>query len=347
MFIKRNVLDRYIKRILTRAEASKLLGIHPNALSRFKKNYQTHGETVLNGRKPGPKLHTRPKNRTSGDTEEIVVKLGLDNPALGPAPLANHLLDTRGINLNPATVWRILKRHKVRYTTTYKRFVQEPKLYCLDTPGKVLQMDACYPFGRSRDLASFDAIDDCSRTIYGKAYDTEDDQNAMDFVTELVKHTPYTIQTLKVDNRYGKDFKQYCEQVLGIKIHYNDPYSPQQNGKIERYHKTLKQEFYYKQIAFADNFDSINYKYRLWQYHYNNQRRHTGYGMNGLTPNQKLIQATLQGLSNKVINQPGKVTLTLQEYNFQNHFRQTLIPRFQSHNSKQRTGWVGWSQRQR
>lgn len=140
--------------------------------------------------------------------------------------------------------------------------------------GKVLQMDACYPFGRSRDLASFDAIDDCSRTIFGKAYDTEDDQNAMDFVAELVKHTSYTIQTIKVDNRYGKDFKTYCEKVLDITVHYNDPYSPQQNGKIERYHKTLKQEFYHRQTSFTDSIEIINYKYRLWQGYYNTQRRY-------------------------------------------------------------------------
>lgn len=314
MLVKKNILDRYIKRLLTRSEASKLLSMHPNALSRLKDNYLKHGNAVLVGRKPGPKSNFRPYNRTSEAVEELIVREGRKHPELGPKPLGDHILETHNIDTDQTTIWRILKRKGVRYTTLYKRFVQEPKLYCLDTPGKVLQMDACYPFGRSRDLASFDAIDDCSRHVYGKAYNTEDDQNAMDFVTHLVQNVPFVVQAVKVDNRYGKDFQTYCERVLHIKVIYNDPYCPQQNGKIERFHKTLKQEFYFKQVAFTDSFDTINYKYWLWQTHYNNKRKHSGYGMNGLTPRQKLIQVTLQSMSNRIINHPGKVTLTLQQY---------------------------------
>jgi IS30 family transposase len=290
-----------------------MLNIHPNALSRLKINYQEHGDSVLNGRKPGPKKDFRPENKTRKETQDMVIKTAIAHAEWGPVSIANDLQDTHDITINQSTIWRILKREGIRYTTEYKRWKQEPKLYCLDTPGKTLQMDACYPFGRSRDLASFDAIDDCSRTVFGKAYDTEDDQNAMAFVTELVKTVPFTIQELKVDNRYGKDFKNYCEQVLNIKVHYNDPYHPEQNGKIERFHKTLKQEFYFKYISFQDDFDTINYKYRLWQFHYNTKRRHTGYGMNRLTPHQKLQQATLQGMANQIINYPN-VTRTLQQY---------------------------------
>lgn len=312
MLVKKNILDRYVKKILSRSEVAKLLSMHPNAVSRLKDNYVKHGDSVLVGRKTGPKSNFRPYNRTSEEIEDIIAAEGSKHPELGPKPLADHLEESCGIKTDPTTVWRILKRKGIRYTTQYKRFKQEPKLYCLDTPGKVLQMDACYPFGRSRDLASFDAIDDCSRVVYGKAYDVENDQNAMDFVTELLAHTSFPIKAIKVDNRYGQDFKTYCEQVLHIKIIYNDPYCPQQNGKIERYHRTLKQEFYYRYITFFESFDTINYKYRLWQGHYNAKRKHYGYGMDGLTPQQKLNQANLQLMANRIINQTGKVTLTLQ-----------------------------------
>jgi IS30 family transposase len=312
MLVKKNILDRYIKRILSRSEVAKLLNMHPNAVSRLKDNYIKHGKSVLVGRKTGPKSNFRPHNRTSEVMEELIAKEGGKHPELGPQPLADHLAELYQITVDPTTIWRILKRKGIRYTTQYKRFKQEPKLYCLDQPGKVLQMDACYPFGRSRDLASFDAIDDCSRLIYGKAYDVENDQNAMDFATELVNHTPFNIQAIKVDNRYGLSFQTYCEQVLNIQVLYNDPYRPEQNGKIERFHRTLKQEFYFKYISFSDSFDMINYKYRLWQNHYNTKRKHYGYGMDGLTPEQKLKQANLQLMANYILNHPGKVTRTLQ-----------------------------------
>ena len=305
MLVKKNILDRYIKRILSRSEVAKLLSMHPNAVSRLKEHYLNHGDCVLVGRKTGPKSNFRPHNRTSEAIEELVVKEGSKHPELGPKPLADHLAELHQVTVDQVTIWRILKRKGIRYTTQYKRFKQEPKLYCLDQPGKTLQMDACYPFGRSRDLASFDAIDDCSRLIYGKAYDVENDQNAIDFVTELVNHTAFNIQAIKVDNRYGQDFKTYCEQILRIRVIYNDPYHPEQNGKIERYHRTLKQEFYFRYISFYDSFDIINYRYRLWQNYYNGKRRHYGYGMDGLTPEQKLKQANLQIRVNQIINRLG------------------------------------------
>src|SRR6185503_1096080 len=173
MLVKKNILDRFLKKILSRSEVAKLLSMHPNAVSRLKDNYVKHGDSVLVGRKTGPKNNFRPYNRTPEEIEELIADEADRHAELGPQPLAEHLQETYGIAVDQTTVWRVLKRKGIRYTTKYKRFKQEPKLYCLDTPGKVLQMDACYPFGRSRDLASFDAIDDCSRIVYGKAYDVE------------------------------------------------------------------------------------------------------------------------------------------------------------------------------
>lgn len=74
--------------------------MHPNAISRLKKNYQIHGEAVLTGRKLGPKLHRPPKNRTAEHLEQLVVKAGLAHPELGPKPLANHLSETQDITLD-------------------------------------------------------------------------------------------------------------------------------------------------------------------------------------------------------------------------------------------------------
>ena len=42
---------------------------------------------------------------------------------------------------------------------------------------------------------------------------------------------------VRVDNKFGKKFKEFCASV-GIAVITNDPYSPEQNGKIERWHKT-------------------------------------------------------------------------------------------------------------
>jgi len=314
--MKKRTIERCFSKQMKWKEGAQLLGMHPKAFSRLKKNYLKYGEMVLVGRKPGPKPWSPPANKTPEDIEEIVERLAIAHPHFGPQPLADKLYDNYQITKDQSTIWRILKRRKVRYTQEYKRWKDNPKLYCLDLPGEELQLDACYPYGRARKVASFDAIDDCSRHVYGKCYDRETAENAILFVDELIQRSPFAIQRIRVDNRYGKTFVKHCNS-LGIEIIQNEPYSPEQNGKIERFHKTLKREFFYRHCSYTDSLESLNYKYSQWLAYYNYHRRHSGFGMNRLTPAQKITQTLLKATANTIImSSPQKVTGTLQEYIF-------------------------------
>jgi transposase InsO family protein len=310
VIMKKRIIDKCIEKEMKHKEGAKLINMHPNAFSRLVKRYREHGETALMPKKPGPKRFT-PDNRTPEWIEYLVVDLGERNPNLGLVPLADKLEEEKGIKLHQTTIWRILKRQKVRYTREYKRLKQDSKLYCLDTPGEELQMDGCYPYGRSRKIVSFDAIDDCSRYICAKLYDRETTDNAINFVKHLIANVPFRIQKIRVDNRYGKRFTQYCADE-GIEVRVNDPYSPQQNGKIERFHGTLKKDFFWKECRYDDSFEELSYKYWHWQKKYNFTRKHTGYGMNRLTPALKLVTTMLQSL---YFTNPKKLTGILQQDN--------------------------------
>jgi len=312
--MKKQILDKLIARELTRIQAANLMQMHPNAVSRLKKRYKEYGTDALIPEKPGPKNVENIHNRTPEWVEEIVCQFAIKCPDLGPTPLKEELEERFGINLDQTTIWRILTRKKIRYTTEYKRWVKEkPKLYCLDIPGLELQLDGCYPFGRSRKIVCFDAIDDCSRCVYAKLYTRENAENAIDFIKHLIKNSPFKIQRIRVDNRYGKDLKEFCDSV-GIELIVNDPYQPKQNGKIERFHKSLKREFFWKYCSFHDTQDLLQYKLNMWLNHYNTKRRHGGYGMNRMTPYQKIASTLFLSLNN--INYPQNVTLTMQQYRF-------------------------------
>ena len=290
-------------------EAAKLLGMHVKSLSRLKKHYERLGDCALIGRKPGPKRYT-PDNRTPEEVEQLVEELARANPQLGPLPLSEQLSGSHEIELDQSTVYRILKRRKVRYTTTYKRWKQNPKLYCLDEPGIEVQLDGSYPNGRSRKIVCYDSIDDCSRFVFGKCYrGVESDELAVQYVSELVRKVPFRIQRLRVDNRYGKAFEEHCNS-LGIQVIRNDPYSPEQNGKIERFHKTSKREFFWR-LPWDIPLEEMNYRFKLWLFEYNYFRKHGGFGMHRLTPVQKLIQTWLQLFGQSEIK---KVTGILQQY---------------------------------
>jgi len=312
--MKKNIIRRYINKSLNRKETAELLNMHINSVSRLASRYRKEGESALMPKKPGPKSYKPVHNKTPTYVQDLVIKIALDNMNEGPVWISEKLYDDYGINLNQSTVFRILKREKVRYTYEYKRWVREkPKLYSLNKPGIELQMDGSYPFGRQRQLVSFDAIDDCSRYIAAKLYKHEDAKSAIDFVKYLMEKVPFRIQRLRVDNRYGKEFKKFCNSI-GIEVIQNDPYCPQQNGKIERYHRTMKKEFFHKYISFHDTIEKIEYKYQQWIYHYNTNRRHGGYGMDRMTPKQKIASTLFLSLNNINLTIPQKVTRTMQQY---------------------------------
>lgn len=311
--MKEKIFKRYLQKRLTRDETAKLLNLHPGSVSRLASRYKKEGKEALYPRKPGPKSYNIVHNKTPSFIEDFVVKIAQNNLDKGPMWISERLEQVRGICLHETTIYRILKRRKVRYAHKYRRWInRKPKLYCLEKPGIELQLDASYPFGRQRNIVSFDAIDDCSRFVIAKLYDRENDENAIEFVKYLVKKAPFQIRSLRVDNRYGVRFKKYCESI-GIDVIKNDPYHPEQNGKIERFHRTMKNEFFYKFISFYDTMEKIEYKYQQWLFHYNTQRRHGGYGMNRMTPKQKIASTLFLSLNN--INfTPQKVTSTMQQY---------------------------------
>jgi IS30 family transposase len=313
--MKKEIINKCVAKELLCKEGAKLLNMHEKAFSRLKRNYLDQGEIALMPQKPGPKQGS-PHNKTPEWMEDLVVEVAFAHQDQGPISLVDTLKDEHGILLDQSTIYRILKRKRARYFREYLPIEKRKfKQYCLDLPGEEVQLDGCYPYGRSRKVVAFSAIDDCSRYVLGHCYDRETAINAIGFVTEMVKRAPFRIKAIRVDNRYGRVFKNYCESILRIEVIENDPYCPRQNGKIERYNRTLKHKFFWKYCSFHDDMETLNYKYHNWLNYYNYERKHGGYKMDRMTPAQKLASTLLFETSNTLINYPQKVTGILQQYN--------------------------------
>lgn len=311
--MKKEILDSCIVKQMKCLEGAKLLHLHSKSFSRLKKHYLEGGEAALITKPPGPKKGFVSKNRTPEILENIVCELARSNAFAGPVELSEKLFDEYKVRLNQSTVFRILKRKRIRYCREYIKIAkQKPQLYCLETPGEELQLDACHPFGRGRQLVCFDAIDDCSRHVAGKLYDRETAENAIQFIKYLISHVPFTVKRIRIDNRSKNKIREFCESI-GIKVIVNSAHEPKQNGKIERFHRTVKRGFFWKYCGFYDSKELIDYKLQQWLAYYNEKRRHGGYGMNRLTPAQKIAACLFNSLN---IIPLEKVTLTLQSYNY-------------------------------
>lgn len=124
------------------------------------------------------------------------------------------------------------------------------------------------------------AIDDHSRLVYSEILSDERKHTAAGFwhrAQAFYASLGITVQRVMTDNGSCYRSKTF-NTALGksVKHKYTRPYRPQTNGKIERFHRTLADEW-----AYARHYDSDQERadtYPDWLHHYNHHRPHTGIG---------------------------------------------------------------------
>ncbi len=285
-------------------EVADLLEVDRKTVTRWKYAFLHEGEVGLMPKKPGPKGGAA-WNRTEENLEGLVCEVARNHPFKGPEWIMDQLL----VSINQSTIYRILKRKGVRYYHDYKHKRRKKKAYCLSRPGEELQLDTCYPFGYSRKAIVYDIIDDCSRWAFARVMENKTEEATIEFLKELISRAPFTIKAIRTDQ--GTEFSKKVSEFLkdhGIEHRKNPPYTPQHNGKIERYHRTFKEEealFWHFKAPVAQ----LNYRLQLWLDFYNNDKRHTGLGMDKMTPVQKIAYT----LINDSFLQSENGTLILQQ----------------------------------
>lgn len=283
-------------------EVAEIFGVSRQAVSQWLAKFRHGGIAELVPKKPGPKGGSS-WNKTEDEVEDLIVTIARQNPFKGPDWIADAL-KTQKIKIDQSTVYRILKRKGERYYHDYKYKRRKKKSYCLDIPGREIQLDCSFPWGYARKAVIFDAIDDCSRWVFGRVYEYHTAESTITFLKELIDKAPFPILAIRTDQ--GREFlNEKVTKFLkenGIEHRKNPPYTPQHNGKIERFHQTLKNDEIRCNWYFNDDLDTLNYKFSLFLHFYNYQRKHSGIGMNKLTPIQKIAYATIHSSFSSHVN---------------------------------------------
>jgi transposase InsO family protein len=161
---------------------------------------------------------------------------------------------------------RELRRRRVRVSTsTYYSALHRMGLLARRAARKRKPpRKASYPFGwvqvdvkyvASGGPYQFTAIECLTRVRFVRIYEDISPASAVDFIRRCARFFPFPIRTVSTD--WGAEFTfagynhvhrphpfERALEELGIRHHLIQPGRPQQNGRVERSHRTDKEDFY-------------------------------------------------------------------------------------------------------
>lgn len=134
-------------------------------------------------------------------------------------------------------------------------------------------------------------VDDHSRLAYSEILPDEKGPTCAAFILRAAQyfasHGITRIERVMTDNHFSyrnsHDVRAAME-VLGAKHRFIRPHCPWQNGKVERFNRTLQVEWAYREV-FTSN-DQRAAALAPWLEHYNTERRHTA--LDGRAPTSRL-----------------------------------------------------------
>jgi transposase InsO family protein len=283
--------------------AAERFQVSPTTAARWAGRYRQLGEAGMADRSSRP--HRSPR-RTPTRVERRIIKVRVVR-RWGPARIA-YLL-----GLHPSTVHRVLARYRLARLAWLDRATgRVVRRYEHAHPGDLVHLDV-KKLGKIPDGGGWrvlgraagkrnkhkhnpgshpvigyhylhSALDDHSRLTYSELLPDEQGTTAAAFWRRAQAYFSgcgITVERVLTDN--GACYRSHAfDQALTPTVTHKRtrPYRPQTNGKIERYHRTLADEWAYARPYRTDTerceaFDT-------WLHHYNHHRGHTALG--GLPP---------------------------------------------------------------
>ncbi|MEJ2376988.1 MAG: IS3 family transposase [Pseudolabrys sp.] len=263
------------------------LGIQPSRFYRWYDRLQAGGPEALEDKVPRPK---RVWNRIPDGIRERIVQLALDEPELSPRELATRFTDTAGYFVSEASVYRLLKAHDLITSPAYIVMKAADEFKDKTTaPNQLWQTDFTYLKVTGWGWFYLSTVlDDFSRYIIAWKLCTtmkaQDMTGTLDLALAAsgcnqarVVHKPRLLSD-NGSSYVSADLAEWLEaQSMG---HVRGaPYHPQTQGKIERWHQTLKNRILLENYYLPGDLEASIGRFVG---HYNHQRYHES--LDNLTP---------------------------------------------------------------
>ena len=158
-------------------------------------------------------------------------------------------------------------------------------------PGEKVQIDVKYVptvcltkelREKGEKFYQYTAIDEFTRIRYTWFTNEHSTYMSSEFVKRVVRYYPFKIETIQTDNgfeftnrlnwnkakREQKTMFETTLEKLKIKYRQIKPYTPKENGKVERSHRKDQERFYYKKVFYS--LEDLRNIGRDWRKEYNN-----------------------------------------------------------------------------
>jgi putative transposase len=263
------------------------LGIPPATFYRWCDLYRTGGPEALEDR---PSRPGRVWNRIPDAVRGRILDLALAEPELSPRELAVHFTHRERYFVSEASVYRLLAAHDLITSPAFVVVKAADEFHTKTTaPNQLWQTDFTYlkVIGWGWFYLST-VLDDFSRYVIawklGAAMAARDVTDTLELALEAsgcsevrVRHRPRLLS----DNGPGYIADELARWLEGRKIEHirGAPCHPQTQGKIERWHQTLKNRILLENYYLPGELEA---RVAAFVDHYNHRRVHESLG--NLTP---------------------------------------------------------------
>ena len=286
--------------------------------STFYNWYRRYREKGLDGLAPSKRQQERVWNKIPPAEMDRVVEIALDKTDMSSRELAWHITDQYKYYISESSVYRILKERGLITAPAYiVMSAGEEFKDKTHRPNEMWQTDFTYfkIIGWGWYYLST-VLDDYSRYIISwdlcKNMGQDDARSTVDRALSITGLSENNRPKLLSDNGpsyIANDLKEYFKKI-GVKHIHGAPMHPQTQGKIERYHRSMKN------VVKLENYfspDQLRKAIAEWVHYYNHLRYHES--ISNVTPadmyfgKQQQILKMRQMIKRKTIRQRRKLYL--------------------------------------
>lgn len=261
-------------------EVARYIGVQASTVCRWMKRAGPAGSWKIET------LSSRPESHPKEIPKRIIDRIiSLRKESDGRCSEVLHaLLLKEGIEVSLSSVKRILfRRGLLKVKSPWKKYHQSGDRPQAEKPGFLVEIDTVHLMEtKDRRIYVYTLLDVCSRWAFALATEKINTVRSTEFVKMAQEKSPFLFHCLQSD--HGSEFSKQFSDRIKIEHRHSRVRKPNDNAHLERFNRTIQQEFLKKFSPY--DVKHINAKLPEYLTYYNEERLHLGLSLK--TPLQVL-----------------------------------------------------------